>query len=79
MRPDLTLLLDASPEVGLSRANRRSVADRFESERLAFFERVRAAYLERAQAEPARIRVIDADAPLDAVQAEIEKIVNNSI
>lgn len=79
LRPDLTLLLDASPEVGLSRANRRSVADRFESERLAFFERVRAAYLERAQAEPARIRVIDADAPLDAVQAEIEKIVNNSI
>ena len=46
--------------------------DRFESEQQAFFERVRATYLERAQAEPARFRVIDGSRPIDAVTGAIE-------
>jgi dTMP kinase len=61
--PDCTLLLDLPPEEGLARARSRNgatPADRFESERLAFFTRVRAAYLERASLEPRRVHVIDA-------------------
>ena len=58
--PDRTLLLDLPVSTGLERAKSRPGApDRFESEQRAFFERVRAAYLQRAAREPQRIRVID--------------------
>jgi dTMP kinase len=73
-RPDLTLLLDAPVELGLARAQARNAGaapDRFESERVDFFQRVRAAYLARAAAEPRRIAVIDAGGPADAVSARI--------
>jgi len=72
LRPDLTLLLDLPPETGLARARGTRGGDRFEREDLAFFERVRAAYLGRARAEPARFRVIDAAAPLEAVLAAVD-------
>jgi dTMP kinase len=71
LRPDLTLLLDADPAIGLARAGARGAADRFERERLEFFERVRAGYLARAAADPGRFRVIDASRPLDAVQYDL--------
>ena len=71
LRPDLTLLLDADPVIGMARADARGAADRFEQERLDFFRRVRAGYLARAAAEPARFRVIDAEASLEQVQAQI--------
>jgi dTMP kinase len=71
LRPDLTLLLDADPAIGLARAGARGAADRFERERLEFFERVRAGYLARAAADPGRFRVIDASRPLDAVQCDL--------
>lgn len=78
LRPDRVLLLDLDPEVGLQRAANTGAADRFESEQLAFFQRVRAAYLERAEAMPAGYAVIDASRPLDQVQqqlaAELEKL-----
>ena len=70
-RPDLTLLLDVPVEVGLARASDRSDPDRFEQEQVAFFERVRQAYLERAAAEPQRYRVIDAAQPLENVQQQL--------
>ena len=73
LRPDLTLLLDADPAIGMARAGARGTADRFERERLEFFRRVRAGYLARAAAEPGRFRVIDAAAPLEAVQSQIRK------
>ena len=72
LRPDLTLLLDVPVEIGLSRAGARGALDRFEQEEVAFFERVRQAYLERAAAAPARYRVIDASRPLVDVQAQID-------
>jgi dTMP kinase len=75
LRPDVTILLDADPAVGLARAGARGAADRFEAERLAFFRDVRAVYLERAKAEPGRFRVIDAERPLDDVQADIATVV----
>lgn len=74
LQPDLTLLFDLPVAVGLARAGRRGAADRFEREDWAFFERVRAAYLERASQEPGRYRVVDADRPMEAVRAEVETI-----
>jgi dTMP kinase len=73
-RPDLTLLLDAPVEQALRRARQRNsgaATDRFESERLEFFERVRATYRARAAAEPQRIIPIEAHDAIDAVAARI--------
>ncbi|HWY95476.1 MAG TPA: dTMP kinase [Steroidobacteraceae bacterium] len=72
-RPDLTVLLDAPVEQALERVRRRNAgsADRFESERAEFFERVRDAYRTRAAAEPNRIAVVDASQPIDRVAAQI--------
>lgn len=72
--PDLTLLLDAPVTVGLARARVRGVdsaPDRFERERLEYFERVRAVYLDIARAEPTRVCVIDADRPQPEVWAAL--------
>jgi dTMP kinase len=60
LRPDLTLLFDVPVAVGMTRVAGRGEADRFETESVRFFERVRNAYLERAAAEPQRFTVIDA-------------------
>lgn len=79
LRPDLTLLLDAPVDVGAQRARSRNErsgrTDRFELEQDAFFERVRAAYLDRARQEPNRIAVIDASGTRDEVAAAIRAIV----
>jgi len=69
--PDLTLLLDAPVDIGMARARRRGPADRMEAETLAFFERVRAAYLRIAGDFPRRVKTIDATRPLDEVQEAI--------
>jgi dTMP kinase len=79
LRPDLTLLLDLPVETGLQRANSRSEPDRFESEKHDFFERVRAAYLARAAREPNRIRLVDASAPIEAVQRQLGEILNEVV
>ena len=73
-RPDLTLLLDVPVEIGLARAGKRGALDRFEQEKVAFFERVRAAYLEMAARSPQRYRVIDASQPLADVQQQLAAI-----
>ena len=73
-RPDLTVLLDAPVEHALERARQRNAgtaADRFESERAEFFERVRDAYRARAAAEPGRIAVVDASQSVDQVELQI--------
>ncbi len=76
-RPDLTVLLDAPVEQALQRARQRNAgaaADRFESERAEFFERVRDAYHARAAAEPNRMVVVDATLPVDQVASRIFKL-----
>lgn len=73
-RPDLTLYLDVTPEVGLKRARARGELDRIEQESLDFFNRTRARYLELA-AQDERIRTIDATQPLDNVIADIRQTV----
>lgn len=67
LQPDLTLLLDLPVREGMARAAGRSEADRIEQEDLAFFERVRAAFLDQATREPERITVIDAAQAPEAV------------
>jgi dTMP kinase len=79
LQPDLTLLLDVDPAVGLARIAGRGDRDRFEVEQLAFFERVRGVYLDRAARDPGRFRVIDASQPADAVRLEITKHLNKFI
>jgi len=71
LRPDMTLLLDLPVNTGLERAGRRSAPDRFESEEARFFERVRAAYLEIARGDPARVKVVDAAGTPEQVRRQI--------
>lgn len=70
LRPDAVLLLDIPVQVGLERARGRGELDRFELEDIAFFEKVRAAYLERASGE-SHYHVVDASQPLEAVQRDL--------
>ncbi len=76
LHPDLTLLLDLDVEVGLQRASARSTPDRFEQEKVDFFGKVRAAYLERAKNEPNRFAVIDASCAIEEVQSQISAAVS---
>ncbi len=76
LRPDLTLLLDLPVSTGQARIRGRS-ADRFEREGSAFFERVRATYLERAREAPERYRIIDASESPSATSAAIRRAVEH--
>ncbi|MFD1091135.1 dTMP kinase [Providencia vermicola] len=69
-KPDLTLYLDLSPELGLQRARSRGELDRIEKESLAFFERTRERYLELAAADKSII-TIDASQNIEQVQNDI--------
>jgi dTMP kinase len=77
LRPDCTLLLDAPVSTGMARARQRGALDRFEQEELAFFERVRGTYLDLAESSSGRYRIIDASAPLEAVQKQLLKVCND--
>lgn len=71
LRPDLTLLLDAPVEIGMERAKKRAAFDRFEAEKISFFEHVRRAYLLQMELYPERIKLIKANQPLSDVQRAI--------
>lgn len=73
VQPDATFYLDIEVAVGLERARKRADLDRFEEEKMEFFERVRCGYLARVAANPERYFVIDAQQELVSVQAEIIK------
>jgi len=74
MLPDLTLVLDLPPDQGLARATTRGGANRFESETLAFMQRVRDSFLRRAVESPQRCVVINAQGDEQAVKAEIIRV-----
>ena len=72
--PDRTLVFDCPYETAAKRLSASGKKlDRFEREDRAFFERVRGAYLARAKAEPARVRVIDATASLSDTRKALER------
>ncbi len=79
LRPDCTIILDADVEVGFARATARAELDRMESENQAFHERVRDAYLERAEANPSNYAVVDASQSLEQVQADIKQVLDSLI
>ena len=74
-QPDITLLFDVPPEVSRARLDEARATgrelDKFEREAGAFFNRVRAVYLDRARADPRRFRVVDSSRPIDVVRAEL--------
>ena len=82
LKPDLTVVLDISPEEGLARAGSRSsdaVNDRFDSETLSFHRAVRSGFLSLAAAEPSRFRVIDASGSPDDVTKRILEAVRDGL
>jgi dTMP kinase len=72
-RPDLTILIDLSPEVGMARVHARSNGqlDRMEQEAIEFFQAVRAGYLKLAESEPQRFLVLDGTASVEALEQQI--------
>ena len=85
-KPDITILLDLSPEMGLSRAweqiengARSGYETRFEYEALSFHNKVREGYLELARLEPSRFRIIDAAKDLEAVGKDIMQMMLTEI
>jgi dTMP kinase len=78
-RPDLTILLQIPIEISEKRRANRRGTDRFESANREFFERVEAGYAALAQSEPDRIRAINADRPLNTVQANIQTAVSSAL
>jgi dTMP kinase len=81
--PDITFVLNLSVTEGLRRARRRQsgteAADRFETESVAFHERVQTGFLEVARAEPQRVHVLDTTRPVAVVQQEILAIVQERL
>jgi len=69
--PDLTLVIDLDPRIGLERVRGRELFDRMESQSLKFHERVRQGYLELAEREPKRVKVIDGSQSIEAVGNQI--------
>ena len=82
MVPDLTLILDLSPEEGLRRAHKRrggDTPDRYEKEEIDIHRRRREAYLDIARAEPERCAVIDATGTPEAVAASVWEAVSTRL
>lgn len=69
--PDLTYLIDVSPEVGLARAGRRGLLDRLDSESMDFHQRVRQGFLDIAKENPERVVIINGESSVIEVQRAI--------
>ena len=75
LKPDLTLLLDAPVDVSFARVSSRGAKDRIETEGVTFFARVRQSYLDLAEREPERFRIIDATQSLVNVQRQLVRAI----
>ena len=67
--PDMTLIFDLDPLIGLERAKARGGADRFERKGLEFHQKLRAGFLEIARQNPSRCKLVDASLPVNDVSA----------
>ena len=76
-KPDLTFLLDVTVEVGMQRIETRAAKDRIELEERAFFERVRSVFIQRSEAFPERIKLIDATASVNDIQSKIRALIDS--
>ena len=75
LQPDITLLFDVPVEVSVARLAGARSPDKFERESADFFRKIRDAYLERANQNPQRFRVIDASKPLEEVSKMVKEII----
>ena len=69
--PDLTLVIDLDPRIGLERVRGRELFDRMENQSLEFYERVRQGYLNLAKLESHRVKVIDGSQTIDEIANQI--------
>jgi len=76
-RPDLTLVIDLDPRVGLERARGRELFDRMENQSLDFYDRVRQGYFALARQEPARIKILDGSQSLAAIEQQIWELLRH--
>ncbi|MEI6084820.1 MAG: dTMP kinase [Verrucomicrobiota bacterium] len=76
-RPNLTLVIDLDPRIGLERARGRDLFDRMENQTLDFYDRVRQGYLEVARQEPARVKVVDGNQDIDVIQQQIWDLIQH--
>ncbi len=74
--PDLTLVIDLDPSIGLERARGRELFDRMESQSLKFYRRVRQGYLDLAKREPNRVKIIDGSQNIEVVERQIWELVS---
>lgn len=72
-RPDLTVLIDVPPKVGMARARNRGELDRFEISNADFFERVDKAYHDYAKRHPESVAVVDGTLSVQEVSEQIIK------
>lgn len=77
LRPAHVLVFDLPVEQGMTRAQRRGHGNRFDRERSEFMQAVRTCYRERAHAEPARYHLIDASATREAVDRQLQILIDN--
>jgi dTMP kinase len=75
LQPDMTLLFDVPVEVSIQRLSAARTPDKFERESADFFTRIRNAYLQRAQQNPARFKVIDSNRPLEEVAKSVTQAI----
>ena len=74
--PDLTLLFDLPVELGLERVlERKEDMDRFEQEKIDFFQKIRKSYLKSAKAEPNRIKILDASLSIIKIQEQLTQLI----
>ena len=78
LQTDVTFLFDLPVEVGQQRVlSRNQGVDRFEQEKVDFFQRIRESYLQRAQQEPDRIKVIDASKSIVEIEVQLTTLLDN--
>ncbi|PHS30136.1 MAG: dTMP kinase [Methylophaga sp.] len=78
LQPDLTFLFDLPVEVGQQRVlSRNEGVDRFEQEKVDFFQRIKECYLERAQHDPSRMKIIDANQSITDIQIQLSTLLDS--
>lgn len=77
-QPDLTIWFDLSPEVAAQRLSKARVPDKFESQPISFFQKVRAGYAKRMAETPSRFAQISADQPREAVWHDVLSAIENA-
>jgi dTMP kinase len=74
-KPNLVILLDISPKIGLSRKHDQNEINRLDLEKIDFHERVRKGYLEMSAKDPRRWKVIDASLPIEEVHSQVRSVI----